>query len=393
MSRTWVKLSTGIHTDRAMMSLPRETLGNWCLCLSLAGSLDEGGRLGSIEDVAWHLRLSEDAVRKLVRVMGGRIAERDGQLYIRDWADWQPPTTETERSRKHREAQRDITEPTQEQQRTGSVAATLHDDGGNVAATDQIRGEVEEEGEGDQKSSPPPVAKPAKPPRVPRPDFATQHPGAALYRDVIHRNANQALYEALDKAYASHGADAMRSVLHEWVARGYNPANVAGILDAIAAGGLGPRNGNGNHGGRRIGHHGPNGAGGRVVEAVAASDDEVDAIIERTTSPAERDLLAVKRVLESTVAGPTYRQWFAPLVPVSLDDRILTVRHPSPTIAELVRQRGAEMLHDAAAALDPPLQVVLAPAGPVATDVVDEVLAEVAAITPQWPPVPDGVAA
>jgi len=34
--------------------------------------------------------------------LGGRIVDRDGVLWIRDWEDWQPPTTSTERSKKHR---------------------------------------------------------------------------------------------------------------------------------------------------------------------------------------------------------------------------------------------------------------------------------------------------
>lgn len=75
-------------------------------------------------------------------------------------------------------------------------------------------------------------------------------PGSLVYRDVIRYTPNHAQRELLDAAHAAHGEAAMRAVMVAWMAHGYSPKNVAGMVDAINAGGL-----------RTNGH---NGAGSRA---------------------------------------------------------------------------------------------------------------------------------
>lgn len=105
--RPWVQLATKVYTDPKMLKLPRDVFGNFVMCLAMAGANDDGGRLGPVDEVAMMLHISEDEVARVVAEMGGRIrTDRAGCLWIRDWAQWQPPTTAADRARKAREAAR-----------------------------------------------------------------------------------------------------------------------------------------------------------------------------------------------------------------------------------------------------------------------------------------------
>lgn len=141
--RPWIKLATKLHTDPAMMTIPREALGNWCLCLSLAGANDDDGRLGTVAETAWHLRISEAEVSALVDAMGGRLVVVDGVVTVRDWCQWQPPrdVTNAKRQAEHR-SRKAVTES------NGVTPVT-------VTALD-IEVDIEEEQEREQNTPQPP---------------------------------------------------------------------------------------------------------------------------------------------------------------------------------------------------------------------------------------------
>lgn len=61
-------------------------------------------------------------------------------------------------------------------------------------------------------------------------------PGAILYRDVVHLTPNHVQRPGLDAALERHGEATMRQTIVAWLARGYNPRNVAGMIDAMASG-------------------------------------------------------------------------------------------------------------------------------------------------------------
>lgn len=105
--RPWVQLSTRVYTDPKMIKLPRDVFGNFCMMLAMAGANDDGGRLGPPDEVAMMLHVSEAELSRAVEALGGRIrTDRAGCLWVRDWAQWQPPTTAADRARKARDAAR-----------------------------------------------------------------------------------------------------------------------------------------------------------------------------------------------------------------------------------------------------------------------------------------------
>jgi hypothetical protein len=116
VSRDWVKLYVGILDDPRFGSLSPAAGWAWVRMLALAGRNDDGGRLGSLDQIAWVLHETPEAVGAAVAELGGWITERDGQLYVRDWSEWQPASS-TERWRKHAQTdtnagQREQTPPT-----------------------------------------------------------------------------------------------------------------------------------------------------------------------------------------------------------------------------------------------------------------------------------------
>jgi hypothetical protein len=89
MSRDWVKLHTCILDDPDINDLPPEIGWAWARMLAMAGRTEDSGRIGERRTVAYVLGVSVDVVDAAVAALGGRIVERDGELWFRDWADWQ----------------------------------------------------------------------------------------------------------------------------------------------------------------------------------------------------------------------------------------------------------------------------------------------------------------
>ena len=89
MSRSWVKLSTTILDHFELDAVESDAFKVFIKCLALAGAVDDDGRLGSEGEVAYRLRIPADELRLAVDRLGGRIAETDGVLWVRDWSEHQ----------------------------------------------------------------------------------------------------------------------------------------------------------------------------------------------------------------------------------------------------------------------------------------------------------------
>ena len=104
MAREWVKLRTSILGHAGTMMLPAEAFRLWIVLLAMAGLADNDGRAGTVDEVAYNLHRTPDDTAALLALLNGRAEEREGQVYVRDWAEHQPlmDPTSAERQAKYR---------------------------------------------------------------------------------------------------------------------------------------------------------------------------------------------------------------------------------------------------------------------------------------------------
>lgn len=90
MARPWIKVSTDMVRDPDIMALSSDAFKLWTVCLLEAGRTNDHGRVGKPKHVAWVLQWQLERVVAAVDEVNGRLEERDGQLHVRDWYQWQP---------------------------------------------------------------------------------------------------------------------------------------------------------------------------------------------------------------------------------------------------------------------------------------------------------------
>lgn len=110
---------------------------------------------------------------------------------------------------------------------------------------------VDPQPEPEPEPKPAPAPEPApepEPERAPKPapkrrakrqhaDRVPLGPGSEIYRDVVHLTPNSAQRPLLDEAYATLGESDLRFYLTRWLAHGWSPKNVPGMVDfALARG-------------------------------------------------------------------------------------------------------------------------------------------------------------
>jgi hypothetical protein len=156
MSRSWIKLHTSLLDHAGLGRLPDSTRLIYVEALLLAGRTDDDGRVGPLEDVAWALRRPVEAVEAAIADLGGRLAVIDGEVYVRDWNDYQakPPSAASEAVRERVAGYRGRVSAGNEAATTlhgggNEVATTLHDAGNDIGNADvtPLEGEVEGETE------------------------------------------------------------------------------------------------------------------------------------------------------------------------------------------------------------------------------------------------------
>jgi len=107
VARPWIKLHTSMLDHPGIGMLPPDVAWRYVQFLLLAGRADNDGAIGTVASVAWALRCPEADVEAACVALNGRVERRDDVLIVRDWAEWQPPTTSAERVARHRSAARD----------------------------------------------------------------------------------------------------------------------------------------------------------------------------------------------------------------------------------------------------------------------------------------------
>jgi len=138
MARPWIKLHAHMLSHPGIGRLSDASYRAWITMLLMASQAEEPGAVGTLDDVAWMLHRSPDDVRGFVAELNGRVRLDGDRLTVRDWEEWQPPTTSTERVQRHRAAQRNG---------AASADETLPERGRSVSKRRDI--EVEEDTETD----------------------------------------------------------------------------------------------------------------------------------------------------------------------------------------------------------------------------------------------------
>lgn len=108
MSREWVKLYTSMLLHADTQSLDGDAFKAWVNIILLAGTIDDGGRVGAPRDVAFAVRVSTADLDRVVKALDGRLVDRDGQLHVRDWNDWQAKSDRERKRDERARKQRDL---------------------------------------------------------------------------------------------------------------------------------------------------------------------------------------------------------------------------------------------------------------------------------------------
>ena len=111
MAQPWLRLYRGTVNNPKLQRLGLEVVGFWtnCLCLS-----DDDGRLPSVADIAWTMRLGETQVETFLATLqrnGLIVRVGNAGLRLHDWDDHQKSSdSSTDRVRKFRQKRQKLNE-------------------------------------------------------------------------------------------------------------------------------------------------------------------------------------------------------------------------------------------------------------------------------------------
>lgn len=259
--RTWIKLYTEILDDPKIGRLTWAQRGMWDALLLLAGRLDHRdendnptGQLDTLENVAWHLRCTKEELEETVKAMNdlGMIDERDGILFVTNFTKRQAIS----QSAKHEQVRQRIakyrTECNENKGEGNADVTTLQRNVTTLqtscnAPRKEIDKEREKEKEceitlvippkaGASPSPPKPIPKksPDDPFKKARRARATDSPAVEYLTGVAKVRLKQVVKAQIDAAIPKDDPEALerwKGVVNRWLAAGYNPRNVAGMLE------------------------------------------------------------------------------------------------------------------------------------------------------------------
>ena len=120
MASIWLRLYTEILNDPKVQRLPGDVFKTWVNLLCIAKEADHDGRLPSVDDVAFKLRLSTEALLPVLNnLLAADLIREEGGAYLihgwdrRQYASDSDPTA-LDRKRRQRalqKSQRDVTPP------------------------------------------------------------------------------------------------------------------------------------------------------------------------------------------------------------------------------------------------------------------------------------------
>ena len=205
--RYWIKLWLDMLEDRKVARLPDRLWRRFVELLLVAKGEDESGKLPDLWWTARLLGLSEEELETdLVELAKpGLVAQVNGVWLIPKFADRQAPKTATERWHIHQRwgIQRSANE------------APTHE------APEERRGDSDsEERRKDRRKAP------ARP---------ETHEAVRVFREETQRYPKKATQPEIENIVGRQPDDLelWRKIVHEWVALGFNPVNVRGMLECF----------------------------------------------------------------------------------------------------------------------------------------------------------------
>ena len=216
----WVKLYTEMLDDPKISALTDYQAWTFVQLLLFAGECDMDGAISDstapfqLGKIAWRLREREEKLRGAVtRLLTlGLVEERDGGLLIPAFAARQGrPQAEKrqiwrDQQAKHRDMARGVS--------------------ADASMTPRSRGEERRvRGRGEETRGP-------RPPAGAHPQ---PHPAVVIFREETQRYPKKATQPEIENLVGRREDDLAlwRQIVHEWVAVGWNPVNVRGMLDCF----------------------------------------------------------------------------------------------------------------------------------------------------------------
>lgn len=226
-SMPWVKLYTEMLDDAKIGRLQDAVKWRFVSLVLLAGECDQDGALMysekpmSLDDIAWRMRITREQCETEIEslLMCGVIA-LDGDLYYLPKFGERQGRPQSEKRAMWRERQARLREHKETKE-----SVTRDSPVTNASRVDKSRSDK-------SRSA---AAKPPTPPQI------------ESYRKAAHRYPNKSLYSLI----CEHVKDDPQSLLlfeqiiTGWIAKGWNPANITGILEFVDRGEIPQGNGNG----------------------------------------------------------------------------------------------------------------------------------------------------
>jgi hypothetical protein len=214
----WIKLYHEVLHDPKMGRLPDNVWRRAIELFLLAGELDEDGKLPDTEDIAWllHRPNVEELETELVHLEKVKILTRleDGSWLVTKFSDRQKAIGDAERAKAYRDRKR----KGQAESRSSNEPDTLesqerHEPVTNRDADRDIDKDRESEG-----GNPPP---------------APISESIRIYQEVTGLRLNKAIWGTVIQEVDGDSKVLARwkDTVTAWIARGYNPGNIDGMID------------------------------------------------------------------------------------------------------------------------------------------------------------------
>ena len=228
MGMPWVKLWTDFLDDPKLGFVSDAAQLLFVKLMLLAGDCDAEGYLVNgdepltIEEIGWRLRINPATMQGPLTELtdAGLIKDDDGIILIVNFQKRQGRSQSEKREqwRKRKQRQRDKENVTGESPVTPASVTPLEGEG------EETRSERESEGEGEKSVPPPPRFQKDNPP-TPACDIITQLSGKKVPGSQQVK-VEKAIHSPVDLEF-------WRRLVDAWIARGYNPLNITGLLDCF----------------------------------------------------------------------------------------------------------------------------------------------------------------
>lgn len=230
-SYSWIKLYHEVLHDPKMGRLTDNLWRRTIEVFLLAGEVGNDGALPPLEDMAWTLRLSIEELEANLTALSKYdiVAQTPYGWSVTHFSKRQAPIDVNERVSAYRDRvkKHDYYAPVTDEKQEG-----------NEDVTNRYRDTEKSKIQNKNRSEKNRAEKPPTPPQI------------QAYRSVAHRYPNKGLYELIC-THVKDDPDSLelfKKIITGWIAMGWNPANINGILEFVDRGEIPHKNGTGKSG-------------------------------------------------------------------------------------------------------------------------------------------------